>query len=94
MTCPTLKVHDYDMKEVKTQKYLGDILSSSGSLRDTIEDRRKKGWGKLSEISGIVAEMPDTRRVEVGLNLRMAKLVNGTVYSSEAWGRSTWLCSG
>ena len=24
MTCPTLKGHDYDMKEVKIQKYLGD----------------------------------------------------------------------
>ena len=55
----------------------------------TIEDRRKKGWGKLSEISGILAKMPDIRRVEVGLNLRMAKQVNGTVYSSEAWGKVT-----
>ena len=89
MTYPTLKVHDHDMKVVTTQKYLGDIVSSSGSLRDTIEDRRNKGWGKLSEISGILAEMPDTRRIEVGLNLRMAKLINGTIYSSEAWSKIT-----
>ena len=28
------------MKVVKTQRYLEDVISSSGSLRDTIEDRR------------------------------------------------------
>jgi hypothetical protein len=77
------------MNVVNSQKYLGDIISSSGTLRDTIEDRRNKGWGKLSEISGILSEMPDMRKVEVGLNLRMAKLVNGTIYSSEAWGKVT-----
>ena len=87
--CPTLKVHSHDMKIVKCQKYLGDVISSSGTLRDTIEDRRSKGWGKLSEISGILSEMPDTRKVEIGLNLRMAKLINGTIYSSEAWGKMT-----
>ena len=70
-------------------KYLGDIISSSGTLRETIEDRRNKAWGKLSEISGILSEMPDMRKVEVGLNLRMAKLVNGTIYSSEARGKIT-----
>ena len=77
--CPTLKVHTHDMKSVKSQKYLGDIISSSGTLRETIEDRRNKGWGKLSEISGILSEMPDMRKVEVCLNLRMAQLVNGTI---------------
>ena len=87
--CPILKVHAYDMNVVKSQKYLGDIISSSGTLRDTIEDRRNKGWGKLSEISGILSEMPNMRKVEVGLNLRMTKLVNGTIYSSEAWGKVT-----
>ena len=66
-----------------------DIISSSGSLRDTIEDWRNKGWGKISEIAGILTKMPNTCQVEVGLNLRMAKLINGTIFSSEAWGKIT-----
>ena len=36
--CPTLNMHTSDMKVAKSQIYLGDILSSSGSLRETIED--------------------------------------------------------
>ena len=29
--------------------------------------------------------MPEVRRVEVGLQLREAKIVNGMIFSSEAW---------
>ena len=56
-------------------------------LSDTITDIRNRGWGKLSEISGILAKMPDTQKFKVGLNLRLAKLINGTIYSSEAWSK-------
>ena len=51
----------------------------------TIKDRRSKGWGKVAEISGILAELPEVRRVEIGLQLREAKIVNGMIFSSEAW---------
>ena len=84
-SCPTLKVHSHDMKTVQSQRYLGDILNASGTLKDTIEDRRSKGWGKVAEISGILAELPEVRRVEVGLQLREAKIVNGMIFSSESW---------
>ena len=87
MPCPTLKVHTSNMKVVRSQRYLGDIISSTGSLRDTIEDRRNKGWGKISDISAILSEMPDTRKIEIGLKLRDAKLMNGMIYSSEAWSK-------
>ena len=75
------------MKVAKSQRYLGDIISSSGSLRETIEDRRNKGWGKISDISAILSEMPDTRKIEIGLKMRDAKLMNGMIYSSEAWSK-------
>ena len=29
--CPTLKVHDHIMKTVQSQRYLGDIISATGS---------------------------------------------------------------
>ena len=36
-------------------------------------------------MTGILAEMPDIRRIEVGLKLREAKVHNGILYNIEAW---------
>ena len=83
--CPTLKVHDKNMKTVKSHKYLGDIISSSGTRRESVEERRSKGWGKVAEIAGILSEMPHTRKIEIGLKMREAKLLNGMIFSTEAW---------
>jgi hypothetical protein len=44
--CPELKVHKSIMKRVDTVRYLGDVVSASGSMRPCVEDRRDKGWGK------------------------------------------------
>jgi hypothetical protein len=73
------------MSTVDSVRYLGDIVSASGSLRPCIEDRRNKGWGKLSEISAILSELPDKRQLEIGLKLRDTKLHNGILFNSEAW---------
>ena len=83
--CPQLKVHKNSMKTVESVRYLGDVVSASGSMRPCVEDRCKKGWGKVAEISGILSEMPDIRQIEVGLKLREAKLHNGILFNSEAW---------
>jgi hypothetical protein len=83
--CPQLKVHKQVMKTVESVRYLGDVVSASGSMRPCVEDRCKKGWGKVAEITGILSEMPDIRQIEVGLKLREAKLHNGILYNSEAW---------
>ena len=83
--CPQLKVHKNSRKTVESVRYLGDVISASGSMRPCVEDRCKKGWGKVAEISGILAEMPDIRQIEVGLKLREAKLHNGILFNSEAW---------
>ena len=85
--CPKLKVHSHYMKTTKSQKYLGDIISSSGNIRETVEDRRNKGWGRVAEISGILAQLPDNRKVEIGLKLRDAKLINGMIFSTESWSK-------
>ena len=83
--CPTLKTHDSNMKTVESVRYLGDIVSASGSLRPCIDDRRNKGWAKVAEIESTLSAMPDKRRIEVGLKLWEAKLCNGMLYSTEAW---------
>ena len=83
--CPTLQVQNEDMRTVDSVWYLGDIISASGSLRPCIEDRRSKGWGKLSEIAAILSELPDRRQLEIGLKLRETKLRNGILFNCEAW---------
>ena len=85
--CPKLKVHNQVMKSVRSQRYLGDILTESGTIKDSIEDRRNKGLGKVADISGTLSQLPDTRKVEIGLKLRDAKLINGMIYSTEAWSK-------
>ena len=82
--CPKLKVHDSDMSEADSIKYLGNIVTSQGGVTETIKDRRKKGWGKVATILGIIKEVDmGSRRVEVGLLLRKTILVNSLLFSAE-----------
>ena len=73
------------MKEVSSAKYLGDIIAVSGGAKESIKDRRNKGWGKVADICGILAELPSDHRVEICLKMRDAKLANGMLFSTEAW---------
>ena len=82
--CPILKVHNSNMKDASSVKYLGDIISTQGNYKDNIEYRRNKGWGKLAEITGFVSEMPWQHRLEVD-KMRESKLCNGILFSTEAW---------
>ena len=67
-------------------KYLGNVLKSAGGVRETISDRRNKGWGKVAQILGILGEVPlGQYRIEVGLLLRKAILTSALLYSAEAW---------
>ena len=53
--CDTfLKVHEGKMKKVEEGTYLGDILSADGALDKTIENRRQKGVGICSQITGMM----------------------------------------
>ena len=58
LTCPNLKVHEQNMEDTEQEKYLGDILMSSGKLTKTVEDRQAKGFGSISQILAILAEIP------------------------------------
>ena len=84
--CPTLKVHQSDMKTSTSTKYLGDIISSKGGCHETIEKRRSEGWGRVSEIMGLISEVTTTNfRTQIGLKLRETKLCNGSLHNGEAW---------
>ena len=86
MPCPTLKGHNDPMMKKQVAKYLGNILSTEGGINETIEDRRNKGWGRIASILGILSEVDmGAHRLEAGLRLKEAILINGMLYSAEAW---------
>ena len=84
--CPELKVHDDNMETSIKSKYLGDIIDNSGTIRAYIDDKRAKGFAIINEILAILEEIPlGSYRMEIGLSLRQAMLLNGILYNSEAW---------
>ena len=84
--CPKLKVHNDPMTECKSTKYLGNFVSTSGGIQETVEDRRKKGWGKIATIMGILGEVDmGCNRLEAGLLLRQSILVNSLLCRILVW---------
>ena len=84
--CPELKVHEHIMKDAEREKYLGDWIDKSGKIQATIESRKSKGQGIVASILSIINEIPfGKHRVEVGLKLREAMLINCLLFNSEAW---------
>ena len=74
------------METTKQETYLGDVVHKSGKGRPNIEARKAKGYGILSNILAIVNEVPLGQwKVDAGLRLRQAMLVNGVLFNSEAW---------
>ena len=84
--CHDLRVHTGKMTNAKQEKYLGDIIHKSGMLRHTVEARVAKGYGAVSTILAIVSEIPLGHwKLQAGLQLRQALLLNGILFNSEAW---------
>ena len=84
--CPELKIHASKMKDSTQEKYLGDIVNTTGNVKETVADRIAKGYGIVSEIRAILSEIPLGRyKLEIGLKLRQAMFINGLLYNSEAW---------
>ena len=60
--CPTLRVHESEMKVTDSVRYLGDIVCATGTRRPCIDDRRSKGWAKVAEIEGTLTAMQDMKK--------------------------------
>ena len=85
-SCPTLRVHQNEMHEATSDKYLGDRVHKSATNKSNIEERTAKGIGIVNHIMAIVKEVPlGWRRVKSGLILRQAMLINGVLFNTEAW---------
>ena len=84
--CSELYVHGDVMSESKSEKYLGDIVHSSGSNKPNLANRLSRAWGKVSEILAIVKEAPlGHHRIMSGLIVRKAMLHSTMLCNSEAW---------
>ena len=51
--CKDLKVHNKKMHESQHEKYLGDIIDNTANQRETIKDRKAKGYGIVGQILAI-----------------------------------------
>ena len=81
-----LKADVSTMKKSTVCSYLGDILNSSGSLDSTIENRRQKGIGLCSQITGIVNSLSlGHYYFEISFLLRESIFLNGTLTNAEIW---------
>ena len=84
--CAELKIHNEKMDDSEKEKYLGDFIDSTGTITSTIEDRKYKGYAMAAEIISILDEIPlGQHRMEIGLLLRQAMLINSMLFNSEAW---------
>jgi hypothetical protein len=78
------------MKCSEKEKYLGDFINKDGKQHATIVDRISKGYGIVANIIALISEIPlGHRKIEIGLELRQAWLLNGILYNSEIWQKLT-----
>ena len=78
------------MKKSENEKYIGDILSETGKINETIEDRKRKAFGIVSDIVAILEEVPfGPYHIEAGLVMRNGMFVNGILTNAEIWHGAT-----
>ena len=74
------------MKRADNGSYLGDILSADGSIDKTLENRRQKGVGICSQVSGIMNSVSlGFFFYNISFKLRDAMLLNGILTNAEVW---------
>ena len=69
-TCPDLKIHAAKMNNSTQEKYLGDLINTTGNIKATVADRVARGYGIMSEIRAIISEVP--LELEIVLQFRQA----------------------
>ena len=74
------------MTDSDKEKYLGDFINKTEKIKDTIEDRKNKGIGFVSEILAILNDIPlGKHKMEIGLLRRHAMLIKSILFNYEAW---------
>ena len=84
--CESLKVHEKQMLETAEQKYLGDIVSSSGSNNANIKERCNIGYSAISQIKSLMNEISVGKfNIQIGLILRNSIFLSKMLLNSEVW---------
>ena len=84
--CDKLKVHKTEIKTASTQKYLGDLVCSSGKNSENVNDRCKTGFKAISQIKSLIKEVGLGKfTIEIGLILRDSIFVSKMLLNSEVW---------
>ena len=84
--CSEHFVHEKVIKEAQEVKYLGDILHENGKPKRTIIERVQRGYAVCGQIFALLKDLPlGSLKVQIGLELRKAWLINGILYNSEVW---------
>ena len=84
--CPDLKVHESVMLRSDSQKYLGDVISSTGCNNANISDRCKTGHAAVAQIKSLLAEGQFGKFfIQTGLVLRDSVFVSKMLLNSEVW---------
>ena len=74
------------MEKKTNGSYLGDILSSEGTIDLTIEDRRQKGIGLVTKVSGMINDVSlGIHYFRIAFGLCESMLINGIITNSEVW---------
>ena len=84
--CSQLFVHEEEMAEAHAVKYLGDMIHENGRPKATIMQRVNQGYAIVGQIFVLLKDLPiGNLRVQIGLELRQAWLINGVLFHSEVW---------
>ena len=86
--CVFIEAQECEMKTSDAEKYIGDVISSSGSNDANISRRISLGLGAISQIFGILSEITlGYQFIQIGLIMRESILLNKILLSSESWHR-------
>ena len=76
----------YDMQEVQSEKYLGDILSSDGKNVQNITARKNRGIGIVTQLMTKLEEICFGKHYfKVAIILRNSHLISSMLTNAEAW---------
>ena len=82
--CKSLKVHDEEMSTTTEQKYLGGLVSCTGTNNANIKDRCNSGYSAISQIKSMMAEISLGKFcIQIGLILRNSIFISKMLLNSE-----------
>ena len=86
LICPELKVHGSEMKSSDCEKYLGNLISTEMNNKKLIDARVNAGIGYNAQIMSLLNDISLGHHFfKIGKILREAMLINGILFSANAW---------